>query len=265
MRKLISRTVFMKLKFGYLWLCSSFITLLLLASCSQPQIASLPENGTVVAGRQAWSRLVEIDTLKADAILSWRAISGEHGKYRVRLFLVVPDRLKIQWLTPWGSVAGQLIIAENRFWLSNAREKQTWCGRAEDIGRLLQDPGFRNNGAGFQTVATQFFRYWPLLFSSPATDERNFPGNIVIEYFAYGVNDELSFAKSVTTVDGEKLHFRLFELKELSDKQLLPQAVEILSENGQIGIKLRNYSLQPDFAAKTFTYSLKNFSIHEIL
>jgi len=255
----------MKLKPGYFWSCSCFISLLLLVSCSRTQVASLPENGAAVVGRQAWSRLVEVNTLKADAILSWRAVSGEHGKYRVRLFIAAPDRLKIQWLTPWRSVAGQLIIAKNKFWLSNARKKQTWHGRSEEIDRLLQEPGFRNNGADFQTVATRFFRYWPLLFSSPSADDRNFSGDVTIEYFAYGVGDELSFVKSVTVSDGAKMHFRLYELKELSDKQLLPQAVEILSNSGQIGIKLRNYSLQPGFAAKTFIYSLKNFTLHETL
>ena len=255
----------MKLKPGYLWFYCFFITLMLLASCSRTQVASLPENSAAVVGRQAWSQLVEVKTLKADAILSWRAISGEHGKYRVRLFIAAPDRLKIQWLTPWRSVAGQLIIAEKKFWLSDAREKQTWYGRVEDIDKLLQQPGFSHSGADFQTVATRFFRYWPLLFSSPAADDRNFSGEVPIEYFAYGVGDELSFAKSVTAVDGAEMHFRLYELKELSDKQLLPQAVEILSKSGQIGIKLRKYSLQPDFAAKTFIYSLKNFTLHEML
>ena len=255
----------MKLRIAHYRFYSCFLFLLLLISCSRTQVAPLPENSAAIVGRQAWSRLVEVKALKADAILSWRATGGEHGKYRVRLFLAAPDRLKIQWLTPWGSVAGQLIIANEKFWLSNAREKETWYGRADEIDRLLQEPGFRNSRADFQTVATQFFRYWPMLFSSPEADDRNFPGDIVIDYFAYGVNDELSFAKSVTTTDGEKLHFRLFELKELSDKQLLPQAVEILSKSGQIGIKLRNYSLQPEFAAKTFIYSLKKFNLHEKL
>ncbi len=244
---------------------SCFLFLLLLFSCSKPQLMELPKSGAVVAGRQAWSRLVEVENLKADAILSWRATGGEHGKYRVRLFLAVPDRLKIQWLTPWGSVAGQLIIAEKKFWLSNAREKKTWFGWVEDIDRLLQEPGFRNNGAEFQTVAIQFFRYWSLLFSSPAADDRNFSSDVVVEYFAYGIGDELSFAKNVISADGSNMNFRLFELKELSDKELMPQAVEILSKSGQIGIKLRNYSLQPGFAAKTFIYSLENFNIHEML
>jgi hypothetical protein len=258
--------IFMKLRIVHYRFYSCFLFLLLLLSCcTRPQIASLPESGAAVAGRQAWSRLLEVNSLKADAILSWRATGGEHGKYRVRLFLAAPERLKIQWLTPWGSVAGQLIIAEGRFWLSNAREKQTWHGRAKDIDKLLQQPGFNNQGADFQTVATRFFRYWPLLFSTPAADDRNFSGDVVIEYFAYGVGDELSFAKNVITADGSNLNFRLFELKELSDKQLLPQAVEILSKSGRIGIKLRNFSLQPDFAVQTFIYSLKKFNLHECL
>ena len=253
----------MKLNLGSGWLCC--LSLLLFVSCSQPQINFLSGSADAVVGRQAWSRLAEIKELKADAILSWRATGGEHGKYRIRLFLEVPDKLKIQWLTPWGSVAGQLLIADKNFWLSNAREQQTWQGRAADIDRLLQNPGFNNNGTDFKTVARRFFRYWPLLFSSPTADDRNLTDDVAVEYLTYGAGADLSFAKSVTVADGAEMHFRLFELKELEDKQLLPQAVEILSENGQIGIKLRNYSLSPDFAAGTFVYSLKNFSLHKNL
>ena len=238
---------------------------MLLISCSHPQVGSLPGSDNAVVGRAAWSRLVEVGKLQADAILSWRATNGEHGKYRVRLFLEVPDKLKIQWLTPWGSVAGQLLIADKKFWLSNAREQQTWYGRTADIDKLLQEPGFKHNGADFQMVAVNFFKYWPMLFSLPAVDDRNFADDIVIEYFTYGVGGNLSFAKSVTAADGTKMHIRLFALAELSDKRLLPQAVEILSKSGKVGIKLRHYSLAPDFTARTFAYGLQNFKLYECL
>lgn len=252
-------------KSGFYWFCRFSLVLLLLTSCSQPLVKPLPDRGAMISGREAWSQLIEVKALKANGILSWRATDGKHGKYRVRLFLATPDRLKIQWLTPWGSVAGQILVSGKQFWLSNAREKQTWHGRSADIDRLLQKPGFSGNGGNFQSVATQFFRYWPLLFSSPAADDKIFSADISIEYLSTGVGDELSFAKSVISPAGDEMHFRLFDLKELSDNQLMPQAVEIISHSGQIGIKLRNYTLSSNLDAETFVYSLKNFNLHEYL
>ncbi len=264
LKKVCSANIVMKIKRNYAgFFCLSL--LLLLISCSKSQVGSLPGNDNAVVGRAAWSQLAEVEKLRADAILSWRAVNGEHGKYRVRLFVAVPDKLKIQWLTPWGSVAGQLLIADKNFWLANAREKQTWYGRTADIDKLLQNPGFKRNGADFQTVAVNFCKYWPLLFSLPAADDRNFADEVAVEYFTYGDGDELSFGKSVTTADGTKMHIRLFALEELSNKRLLPRAVEILSKSGKVGIRLRHYSLTPDFTARTFTYGLRNFTMYECL
>ncbi|MCK5682135.1 hypothetical protein KAI46_15125, partial [bacterium] len=162
------------------------------------------------------------------------------------------------WLTPWGSVAGQVLITDKQFWFSNARQKLTWHGKSTDIDKLLQA-----QGEGFQIVATQFFKFWPLLFSSPADDDNNFRPDIHIEYLAVGSGDDLSLAKTVISIAGDEMHLRLFDFEELSDKTLIPLAFEVLSHGGQIGIELRKYTLPLDLPAATFIYSLENFNLRD--
>ena len=118
-----------------------------------------------------WKKLVALKTLKATAILSWKAVDGRHGKYQVRLFMEPPERLKMQWLTPWGSVAGQLIIAADQFWFSDSRQHLTWYGKTSDLKSLSQ---LKENL--IWTSAVQFFKYWPLFFSSPKEDDVNCGG-----------------------------------------------------------------------------------------
>ncbi len=260
---------------------------LLLTACSKPELGPLQVENDVVSGRLAWAQLVEFKVLKADAILSWRATSGKHGKYKVRLFLDPPEKLKIQWLTPWGSVAGQVLIADKQFWFSNARQKQTWHGMTTDIDKLLQA-----QGEDFQIVATQFLKFWALLFSSPVDDDKNYLPDVHIEYLAVGAGDNLSLAKTVISLAGDEMHLRLFDFDELSDKTLMrvnpqisdsyqnvslsknkkttckalmPLAVEVLSRGGQIGIELRKYTLPLDLPESTFIYNLENFSLREYL
>ncbi|MCK5914898.1 MAG: hypothetical protein KAG92_02065 [Deltaproteobacteria bacterium] len=206
-----------------------------------------------------WDRLVQFETLKADAVFSWKATGGEHGKYKVRLFLQPPEKLKIQWLTPWGSVAGQVLIAEQQFWLSDVSRKETWHGMATDIEKLLQERGER-----FQIVATQFLKFWPLLFSSPENDAKNSSSGLFIEYFSAGTGENLSLTKTVLSLAGDEMHLKLSELEKLSDERLMPLAVEVLSRGGEIGIKLRKYSLPQVLPAGTFVYNLKNFQYRPV-
>ena len=248
----------MKFKVCKLWILTGLI--ILLGACSKPEIESLTRPENAVSGRQTWSQLVNIKTLQADAILAWQATNGEHGKYKVRLFVALPDRLKIQWLSPWGSVVGQVLIAGKQFWLTDTRHKQTWHGMTADFEKILQE-----RGEPFTVVATQFFKFWPLLFGTPEADDRYSSPVVFIEYLAVGSGENLSLAKTVVARTGEELHFRLFELKKLSTEQLMPLAVKIFSQSGQISINLRKYKLNSDISADTFIYKLKNFTIREAM
>ncbi len=239
--------------------CFGFSVLLVLAACTRMEVKPLSRLNDQASSKQQWQRLLPIETLKADAILSWEAAQGDHGKYRVRLFLRSPEQLKIQWLTPWGSVAGQLLINDRQYWLSDSRRQETWHGRAVDLDKLLPD----DKGEQLQTITSRFFKFWPLLFSGPAADAGNYADNLSVRYQSVGNGDDLNLTKTIAMSNGEPLQVRLFKMKKLENEKIMPQAVEISSASGRVGLRLRRYSLPAKFSPGTFVYSLKKFNLHE--
>ena len=240
--------------FKLVYIC--FLVLLGLAACSRPPLEPGYFVGDAATGRAAWSRMVKLESLKSTAILSWRAIDGRHGKYKVRLFLEPPEHLKIQWLTPWGSVAGQLIMATDQFWFSDSRQRLTWHGLTADLKSLFQ----RQENLDW-AVATQFFMYWPLLFSSPEEDDRTFKTQASIDYL---VTDEgRCLNKVIRFIDGDEMHVRLSDLETLADGRLFAHNIEALGHGGRINLTLRQFTLQKERIPENFTYSLQNFNLRE--
>ena len=232
------------------------LALLWLAACSRPPLESGHLVGDAAAGRAAWSRMVKLESLKATAILSWRATDGRHGKHKVRLFLEPSERLKIQWLTPWGSVAGQLLMAADQFWFSDSRQRLTWHGRTADLKSLFQRKENLNWAA-----ATQFFMYWPLLFSSPEEDEAACGTQTCIDYLV--TNEGRYLNKIIRFKDGDEMHVRLDDLVTVADERLFPRNIEVLGRGGRISLTLRQFTLQKELAPETFIYSLEYFSLRE--
>lgn len=249
--------IFMNLKvFKFEYIC--LLALLCLVSCSRPPLESGHLFGDPAAGRAAWKRMVQLESLKATAILSWKATDGRHGKHKVRLFLEPPERLKIQWLTPWGSVAGQLLMVADQFWFSDSRQRLTWHGQTSDFKALFEQKDNLN-----WAVATQFFMYWPLLFSSPEEDDRVFVNQASIDYL---VTDEGRYLNKVIRFkDGDEMHVRLNDLKTLDDNRLLAHNIEALGHGGQISLTLRQFTLQKELDPDNFIYNLKKFTLRECL
>ena len=241
-------------KFEYICL----LALLWLVACSRPPL----ESGSLVvdaaAGRAAWARMVNLESLKASAVLSWRATDGRHGKYKVRLFLEPPKRLKIQWLTPWGAVAGQVLIAADQFWFSDSRQRLTWHGQIADFKSLSQQKEILN-WAG----SMQFFMNWPLLFSSPEEDEAAFGSEAYFDYLA--ADEGCYLNKSIYFRDGDEMHIRLDDLVTVADERLFARNIEVLGSGGRISLVLRQYTLQKELIPETFIYNLEHFTIRECL
>ena len=239
----------------------SFICLLMLlglAACSRPPLVTDDLVVDPAAGRAAWERIVKLESLKANSILSWKAIDGRRGKYKVRLFLEPPKRLKIQWLTPWGSVAGQILMAADQFWLSDSRRRLTWHGGAADLESLLQQKDSLD-----WAMATQFFMYWPLLFSTPEEDDTAFKSQAFIDYLT--TNEGRSLHKIVHFNGGDEMHIRLDDLEPDVDERLFARNFEVLGSGGRISLSLRQFTLQEKLVPETFIYSLENFRVLECL
>ncbi len=236
----------------------SLIVLLGLTACGRPPLDPGSLEGDAIAGRTAWSRMVKLESLKASAVLSWKSTDGSHGKYKVRLFLEPPERLKIQWLTPWGSVAGQLIMAADQFWFSDSRQRLTWHGRTADLKSLFQ----RKENRSWES-ATQFFMYWPLLFSSPEEDDVTFAMQASINYLTTDEGRYLN--KVINFKEGDEMHIRLDDLVSVADQRLFPRNLEALSHGGRITLTLQQFTLQKELLPETFIYSLENFNLRECL
>ncbi|MCD6292031.1 MAG: hypothetical protein J7M09_01070, partial [Deltaproteobacteria bacterium] len=240
------------------FICLGFLVFWGLTSCGRPPLDSGSLLGASVDGRAAWTRMVKLESLKAAAILSWRVTDGQHGKYKVRLFVEPPERLKIQWLTPWGSVAGQLLMGDDQFWFSDSRQRVTWHGQAVDFMSLFEQQ------ENFDwAVATQFFRYWPLLFSSPDDDDRRFGKQTFIDYLI--ADEGRSLSKIIRFASGEEMHIRLNDLEAVADGRFLARNIEVLGRNGLISLNLRKYTMLKELAPENFIYNLKNFKIRECI
>ncbi len=232
------------------------LALLWLVACSRMPLESDPLVGDAAVGRAAWAQMVNLESLKATAVLSWRATDGRHGKHKVRLFLEPPDRLKIQWLTPWGAVAGQVLMATDQFWFSDSRQRLTWHGRTADLKSLFQRKE-NLNWAG----ATQFFMYWPLLFSSPEEDDTAFGAEAFFDYLA--TNNGRCLNKIIHFRDGDEMHIRVDDLLTDADEHLFARNFEVLGSGGRISLILRQFTLQKELIPETFIYSLEQFTIRE--
>ncbi|MBN2809053.1 MAG: hypothetical protein JXR80_06135 [Deltaproteobacteria bacterium] len=239
-----------------------FISLVVLFSglggCGRPQLNHYLLEGDMESGRAAWARMVKLQSLQAQAVLSWKSTDSSHGKYRVRLFLVPPEHMKIQWLTPWGSVAGQLLLRDRQFWFSDAQQRLTWHGRSADLGQLLQNQGYRNWAA-----ASQFFTNWPLLFSLPVEDDTTFAAHASISYLTTDAGRYLN--KVVSFNNGDEMHIRLDDLVPVADQHFLPRNFEVLSHAGQISLTLKQFQLLPELGPETFVYNLESFTLRECL
>ena len=236
----------------------AFLLLLGLAACSRPPLEPGHLVGDAADGRAAWALMVELESLKGSAILAWKSTDGRKGKHKVRLFLEPPEHLKIQWLTPWGSVAGQLLMVADQFWFSDSRQRVTWHGQTVDFKSLFVQQENLD-----WAVATQFFQYWPLLFSSPEEDDRTYGKQASFDYLVTDAGRYLN--KVVRFKNGDEMHVRLNDLEPLADNRLMAHNIEALGRNGRISLTLRQFTLQKELPPENFIYNLKNFKIRECL
>ena len=236
------------------WWPAGLLLLLVLSfsACSTapppPSVAGGP------GGRAAWEELSRVTALKATAILAWEAADGRHGKNRVRLFLEPPECLKIQWLTPWGSVAGQLLVAGGHFWLSDARRHQTWYGRTSAMAGC-----FPSQGEVDWVSTSRFLNFWPLLFSPPEEDEKLAPGGRISYAGSLAAN---RLVKEVVLADGDRVGIILEELEAGPQDKFFARRFTVSGPGGKVVLQLRSYQLLDRLPAETFIYQGKNFNLY---
>ena len=231
----------------------ALILLLLLAACARTPVKPV---SVLQPDAAAWGELGSSPRISTRAVLAWQSGNDEKGRNRVRLTLVRPDRLKLQWLTPWGSVAGQLLLVEDYFWLSDARKRQTWHGRIQDFGDCFQV------GTGWSN-SLRHLSYWPLLFTTPQEDAERFSG-LKIDYLSRREqNRVVELAKVFENPAGESVRVVLSRFTKLSDGALWPQRLRLEGRRGWFELELKKPLFPSHLAAGTFDYKLQNFTLHD--
>ena len=239
-------------RIGRLSVGSLLFLFLLLSACSTAPPPSPVAGG--LSGRAAWEKLAPVTALKATAVLAWETADGRHGKNRVRIFLAPPGRMKIQWLTPWGSVAGQLLVAGGHFWLSDARRHQTWYGRTSAMAGC-----FPGQGEVDWVSTSRFLNFWPLLFSVPEEDVKLAVGGEI----SYSGNlAENRLAKNLLLSDGEQVGIMLEDLEAGPQDKFFARRFTVTGSGGRVVLKLRSYQLPDKLPAETFVYQGKNFNLY---
>jgi hypothetical protein len=228
--------------------------LLTFAGCGKEPLA--PLSGLNGGGRAGWNRLRDFRYLQAAAVLSWEDGRGRKGKNRIRLLLAPPEHLKIQWLTPWGSVAGQVLLDGDYFWLSDARHRETWHGTIDSLGDCF--PGLPDIA---WLDATRFLSLWPLLFS-PAERDRT----LTTASVTYSEEDAgKSLGKVLNFADGDRIDIRASVLEEVDAGEIFARQYELEARGSKISLTLHKYGFPEQLDVKLFSYNLKNFSMHECL
>jgi len=230
------------------------LLLLTFAGCGkQPRVSPA---GVTGGGRAGWSRMRDFRYLRAAAVLAWEDGLGRKGKNRIRLLLAPPGRLKIQWLTPWGSVAGQVLLAGDYFWLSDARHRETWHGTIASLSDCFSGPGDLS-----WLASSRFLSLWPLLFSSAERDRSLTAASVA--YVEDGSGKSLG--KVLSFADGRRITIRVSDLEEVDAGKLFARRYELEARGSRISLTLRKYGFPERLDAEPFSYSLKNFTMHECL
>lgn len=202
-------------------------------------------------GLDVWSRLADFTALEARVKLTWKGVDGRSGSSRVRLTLSGDDKLKLQWLLPWGAVAGQLLINQDDFWFSDARRRETWQGK---VGQLDE---FFSREAAWQ-LPSAFYHSWSLLFGGPRRDIAD-QNQAVISYLEE--DGGLALLKVVAFNDGSEMHIRMSDLKSLDGGRFFPASLEVLSPAGELVLKFGEFHLDADLTDQAFIYDLSNFTL----
>ncbi len=242
------RTVRLRLGLsGWLFVC-------LLAACARPP---LPPPARLQPDEAAWEELAPAACVSSRALLSWRAADGRHGRSRVWLLWARPERLRFKWLTPWGSVAGELLLVGERFWFSDARRRQTWRGRSRALADCF--PGL---AAGLRG-SLAYLAYWPLLCSRPDADRRRFPELETVSLARRREGRTVELVKFVTPPGGGRVEIHLADFIAVPGG-IWPCRIMLEGAAGRLELELREPVFPPAPAPGSFVYrKMKNFVLHD--
>ncbi|RLB70516.1 MAG: hypothetical protein DRH04_03460 [Deltaproteobacteria bacterium] len=215
-----------------------------------------------------WGQLAEMESLYAGGVIKLEARDGQKNSQRIRIAARAPDRLKMQWLTPWHTVVWQLLIDNRQFWLSDSHSQITYHGW---LGLKTGKNSCKQQSAWWTYI--ELMASWRLLFSKPSpelmsADSREEPGlaNLPTAETEYLVTADRTMpaGKIIRFADGSQWRINYLEFVTVKDGRIFPRKLEIICPAAKVELRFSTVQLDHDFKEKTFSYQQKNFSLKEV-
>lgn len=216
----------------------------------------------------AWDKLVNVETMDARGVIKLEARDGQKSSQRIRFTAKAPDLLKVQWLTPWYTVAWQLLIADREFWLSDSKEQVTYHG---DLGILNQVDSCHQDNTWWTYV--ELMASWMELFAKPPAasmnaENRMEPGlvNLPVVSTRYLVTEDaaLPAGKVIQFADGTNWQVTYEDFITTENGRIFPQRMEILCPAAKLALRFTTPRLNHEIKEKIFNYQQKNFRLKEV-
>ncbi len=216
----------------------------------------------------AWDKLVNVETMDARGVLRLEDSNGQKNSQRVRFTAKAPGRLKVQCLTPWYTVAWQLLIVNREFWLSDSKGRITYHG---DLGMgIPTGPCAQHNG---WWTYIELMASWRLLFSRPTSMPMNAEkgtaqgrSDLPVTHTQYLVTEDglMPAGKIIRFTDGTEWRVTYDDFITDKDGGVFPQRLEIICSAVKLDLRFKGLRLNNELKEKFFTYQQKNFSLKEV-
>lgn len=216
----------------------------------------------------AWDKLVKVATLDARGVIKLETRDGQRSSQRVRFTAKSPGFLRVQWLTPWYTVAWQLLIVDREFWLSDSKGQATYHG-ALGTETSLDSCGQQNRWWTY----IELMAAWPRMFSKPSAvfmdaGNRGEPGlaDLPVAHTQYLVSADGTepAGKIIRFSAGTEWHVAYSNFLATEDGRIFPQKLEILCPAAKLDLRLENPRINHELKEETFIYQQKNFRMKEV-
>jgi len=216
----------------------------------------------------AWDKLVNVETIDARGVIKLEAGSGQKNSQRVRFTAKAPGRLKVQCLTPWYTVAWQLLIVNREFWLSDSKSQITYHG---DLGMGIPTGSCAQHNKWWTYI--ELMASWRLLFSKPTPMLLNAEkgtaqgrSDLPVTHTQYLVAEDgiMPAGKIIRFTDSTEWRVTYDDFITDKDGGVFPQRLEIICSAVKLVLRFTTPRLNHTIKEGIFSYQQKNFSLKEV-
>ncbi|MBN2333523.1 MAG: hypothetical protein JXO49_11255 [Deltaproteobacteria bacterium] len=211
-----------------------------------------------------WNKLVNVETVTARGVVKLKTGDGQSASQRIRFIAQAPDRIKVQWLTPWQSVAWQLLIADRQFWLSDSNQQATYHGF------LTADQGEECRQGNSWWTYIQLLAGWSQMLSRPPADPTAEPQleipRMPVDTVQYLVAEErqVPAGKIIRFIDGDEWHIGFDDFVAVEEGKLFPRRLVIHCSAGSMDLHFSALQINQPLNPVSLSRQQVPFDIQEI-